>query len=147
VKPWFDQNVDKDFQGLRGDMMALLEQEAELQEIVQLVGQDALPESDRALLEVARMIREDYLQQHAYHEIDSYCSIEKQYLMLKIIMKFYQEVNKAIESGVAANRIAEVKVKDEIARMKYTPNQDFPKRYEELIQSIEREFESLRNQK
>ena len=147
VKPWFDQNVDKDFQGLRGDMMALLEQEAELQEIVQLVGQDALPESDRALLEVARMIREDYLQQHAYHEIDSYCSIEKQYLMLKIIMKFYQEVNKAIESGVGANRIAAVKVKDEIARMKYTPNQDFPKRYEKLIQSIEREFESLRNQK
>lgn len=93
------------------------------------------------------MIREDYLQQHAYHEIDSYCSIEKQYLMLKIIMKFYQEVNKAIESGVGANRIAAVKVKDEIARMKYTPNQDFPKRYEEFIQSIEREFESLRNQK
>ena len=147
VKPWFDQNVGKEFQGLRGDMMALLEQEAELQEIVQLVGQDALPESDRALLEVARMIREDYLQQHAYHEIDSYCSKEKQYLMLKIIMKFYQEVNKAIESGVGANRIAAVKVKDEIARMKYTPNQDFPKRYEELIQSIEREFESLRNQK
>lgn len=147
VKPWFDQNVDKEFQGLRGDMMALLEKEAELQEIVQLVGQDALPESDRALLEVARMIREDYLQQHAYHEIDSYCSIEKQYLMLKIIMKFYQEVNKAIESGVGANRIAAVKVKDEIARMKYTPNQDFPKRYEEFIQSIEREFESLRNQK
>ncbi|UCG65826.1 MAG: ATP synthase subunit A [Deltaproteobacteria bacterium] len=147
VKPWFDQNVDKEFQGLRGDMMALLEQEAELQEIVQLVGQDALPESDRALLEVARMIREDYLQQHAYHEIDSYCSKEKQYLMLKIIMKFYQEVNKAIEAGVGANRIAAVKVKDEIARMKYTPNQDFPKRYEELMQSIEREFESLRNQK
>jgi len=147
VKPWFDQKVGKEFQGLRGDMMALLEQEAELQEIVQLVGQDALPESDRALLEVARMIREDYLQQHAYHEIDSYCSIEKQYLMLKIIMKFYQEVNKAIESGVGANRIAAVKVKDEIARMKYTPNQDFPKRYEEFIQSIEREFESLRNQK
>jgi V/A-type H+-transporting ATPase subunit A len=147
VKPWFDQNVDKEFQIFRADMMALLEKEAELQEIVQLVGQDALPESDRALLEVARMIREDYLQQHAYHEIDSYCSKEKQYLMLKIIMRFYQEVNKAIESGVGASRIAAVKVKDEIARMKYTPNQDFPKRYEELIQSIEREFESLRNQK
>jgi len=147
VKPWFDQNVDKEFQIFRADMMALLEKEAELQEIVQLVGQDALPESDRALLEVARMIREDYLQQHAYHEIDSYCSKEKQYLMLKIIMRFYQEVNKAIESGVGANRIAAGKVKDEIARMKYTPNQDFPKRYEELIQSIEREFESLRNQK
>jgi V/A-type H+-transporting ATPase subunit A len=147
VKPWFDQNVDKEFEALRADMMVLLEKEAELQEIVQLVGQDALPESDRALLEVARMIREDYLQQHAYHEIDSYCSKEKQYLMLKIIMRFYQEVNKAIESGVGANRIAAVKVKDEIARMKYTTNQDFPKRYEELIQSIEREFESLRNQK
>ena len=146
VKDWYDNNVDKEFQILRGNMMALLEKEAELQEIVQLVGQDALPESDRAFLEVARMIREDYLQQHAYHEIDSYCSIAKQFLMLKIIMKFYQEVNKAIEAGIMASRIAAVKVKDEIARMKYTPNPDFPQRYEELIKAIETEFESLRNQ-
>jgi len=146
VKDWYDNNIDKEFQILRGNMMALLEKESELQEIVQLVGQDALPESDRAFLEVARMIREDYLQQHAYHEIDSYCSKEKQFLMLRIIMKFYQEVNKAIEAGIMASRIASVKVKDEIARMKYTPNQDFPKRYEELIKSIETEFESLRNQ-
>jgi len=146
VKPWYDENVDKEFQTLRGEMMALLEKEAELQEIVQLVGQDALPESDRAFLEVARMIREDYLQQHAYHEIDSYCSKEKQYLMLKIIMKFYQEVNKAIASGIMASRTAAVKVKDEIARMKYTPNQDFAQRYDELIKAIESEFESLRKQ-
>jgi len=146
VKDWYDKNVGKEFQILRGNMMALLEKESELQEIVQLVGQDALPESDRAFLEVARMIREDYLQQHAYHEIDSYCSIEKQFLMLKIIMKFYQEVNKAIEAGIMASRIAAVKVKDEIARMKYTPNPDFPQRYEELIKAIETEFESLRNQ-
>ena len=146
VKEWYDNNIDKEFQILRGRMMALLEKESELQEIVQLVGQDALPESDRAFLEVARMIREDYLQQHAYHEIDSYCSIEKQFLMLKIIMKFYQEMNKAIEAGIMASRIAAVKVKDEIARMKYTPNPDFPQRYEELIKAIETEFESLRNQ-
>ena len=146
VKPWYDENVDKEFQTLRGEMMALLEKEAELQEIVQLVGQDALPESDRAFLEVARMIREDFLQQHAYHEIDSFCSKEKQYLMLKIIMKFYQEVNKAIASGIMASRTAAVKVKDEIARMKYTPNQDFAQRYEELIKAIESEFESLRKQ-
>jgi len=146
VKDWYDKNVGKEFQILRGNMMALLEKESELQEIVQLVGQDALPESDRAFLEVARMIREDYLQQHAYHEIDSYCSKEKQFLMLKIIMKFYQEVNKAIEAGIMASRIAAVKVKDEIARMKYTPNPDFPQRYEELIKAIETEFESLRNQ-
>jgi len=146
VKEWYDKNIGKEFQILRGRMMALLEKEAELQEIVQLVGQDALPESDRAFLEVARMIREDYLQQHAYHEIDSYCSKEKQFLMLKIIMKFYQEVNKAIEAGIMASRIAAVKVKDEIARMKYTPNPDFPQRYKELIKSIEIEFESLRNQ-
>ena len=146
VKPWYDENVDKEFQTLRGEMMALLEKEAELQEIVQLVGQDALPESDRAFLDVARMIREDFLQQHAYHEIDSFCSKEKQYLMLKIIMKFYQEVNKAIASGIMASRTAAVKVKDEIARMKYTPNQDFAQRYEELIKAIESEFESLRKQ-
>jgi len=146
VRPWFDENVDKEFQALRGEMMTLLEKESELQEIVQLVGQDALPEADRALLEVARMIREDYLQQHAYHEIDSYCSKEKQYLMLKIIKRFYEEVNKAVSSGIMASRIAAMKVKDEIARMKYTPNPDFPQRYEQLVKSIEGEFESLGDQ-
>jgi V/A-type H+-transporting ATPase subunit A len=146
VRPWYNENVGEEFQKLRAEMMALLEKEAELQEIVQLVGQDALPEADRALLEVARMIREDYLQQHAYHEIDSYCSKEKQYLMLKIIRRFYDEVNRAIEAGIVASRIAALKVKDEIARMKYTPNQEFSTRYEELIKAIEGEFESLRNQ-
>jgi V/A-type H+-transporting ATPase subunit A len=146
VKPWFDENVDKEFQELRAQMMAILEKESELQEIVQLVGQDALPEADRALLEVARMIREDYLQQHAYHEIDSYCSKEKQYLMLKIVRRFYDEVNKAISSGIMASRIAAMKVKDEIARMKYIPNPDFPQRYEQLVKSIEDEFESLGDQ-
>lgn len=145
VKPWYDKNIDTEFQILRGEMMALLEKEAELQEIVQLVGQDALPESDRALLEVARMVREDYLQQHAYHEIDSYCSKEKQYLMLKILMKFYQEAKKAIDGGIMASRITAMKVKDEIARMKYIQNQEFPRRYEGLIRAIEDEFESLRS--
>jgi V/A-type H+/Na+-transporting ATPase subunit A len=147
VGPWFNENVDKEFQVLRGEMMNILEKEAELQEIVQLVGQDALPEADRALLEVARMIREDYLQQHAYHEVDSYCSKEKQYLMLKIIKKFYEGVSQAISSGIMASRIAAMKVKDEIARMKYTPNPDFPQKYEELVGSIEGEFESLGDQK
>jgi V/A-type H+-transporting ATPase subunit A len=145
VKPWYDKNIDTEFQILRGEMMALLEKEAELQEIVQLVGQDALPESDRALLEVARMLREDYLQQHAYHEIDSYCSKEKQYLMLKILIKFYQEVKKAIDGGIMASRITAMKIKDEIARMKYIQNQEFPRRYEGLIRAIEDEFESLRS--
>jgi V/A-type H+/Na+-transporting ATPase subunit A len=147
VKDWYDENIGEEFQILRRNVMALLEKESELQEIVQLVGQDALPESDRAFLEVARMIREDYLQQHAYHEVDSYCSKEKQFLMLKIIMKFYEEVNKAIEATIMAEKIAGLKVKDEIARMKYIPNQDFSQRYEEIIKSIESEFESLRNQK
>jgi len=93
------------------------------------------------------MIREDYLQQHAYHEIDSYCSKEKQYLMLKVIMGFYQEVKRAIEAGMVTSRIAGMRIKDEIARMKYTPNPDFPRRYEELMSSMEREFEPLRDQR
>jgi len=143
VKPWFDDNVGEEFQTLRGQMMTILEKESELQEIVQLVGQDALPEADRALLEVARMIREDYLQQHAYHEIDSYCSKDKQYLMLKIIQYFYDQVNKAVSSGIMASRITDMNVKDEIARMKYTPNADFPQRYEQLMKTIQTEFESL----
>lgn len=143
TKKWYDQNASERFRILRNEMMVMLQKESELQEIVQLVGADALPENERALLEVARMIREDYLQQHAYHEVDSYCSIEKQLIMMEIINKFYQETQKAISRGVGIDKIVGLAIKDEISRMKYIPQDRFGESSEEMIESMEKQFESL----
>jgi V/A-type H+-transporting ATPase subunit A len=98
--------------------MYLLQKEVELQEIVQLVGPDALPESEKAILEVTRMIREDFLQQSAYHEIDSFCPLDKQYWMLKVILNFYERTGEAMNKGVALNKILKLPLKAEIGRMK-----------------------------
>ena len=125
-------------------LKATLQTEAELQEIVQLIGPDALPERERALLEIARMIREDYLQQHAYHEVDSYCSLEKQLLMLKIISLFNEKALEAIDLGLGVDKIIALPVKDEIARMKYEPGEQFKQKHEELEKTIKEQFDSLR---
>jgi V/A-type H+-transporting ATPase subunit A len=103
---------------MRDLTMYLLQKEVELQEIVQLVGPDALPESEKAILEVTRMIREDFLQQSAYHEIDSFCPLDKQYWMLKVILNFYERTSEAMNKGVALSKILKLPLKAEIGRMK-----------------------------
>jgi V/A-type H+-transporting ATPase subunit A len=107
-----------DWKTMRDKTMYLLQKEVELQEIVQLVGPDALPESEKAILEVTRMVREDFLQQSAYHEIDSFCPLEKQYWMLKVILRFYERIGEAMEKGVALNKLLKLPLKAEIGRMK-----------------------------
>ncbi|MDI6860251.1 MAG: V-type ATP synthase subunit A, partial [Methanocellales archaeon] len=128
---------------LRDRAMVVLQKESELQEIVQLVGPDALPERERMLLGVARMIREDFLQQNAYHEIDSYCSLEKQYLMLKMIMRFYELAKNALLNGIGIEQIEQMPIKDDMARMKYVPNEMFAERYGELEKALDDQFGSL----
>lgn len=118
VREWYEKSGFSDWMEIRARTMYLLQKEVELQEIVQLVGPDALPESEKAILEVTRMIREDFLQQSAYHDIDSYCSLEKQYWMLKVIISFYDRVNQAMGKGVALSKILKLPVKAEIGRMK-----------------------------
>jgi V/A-type H+-transporting ATPase subunit A len=103
---------------MRDVTMYLLQKEVELQEIVQLVGPDALPESEKAILEVTRMMREDFLQQSAYHEVDSFCPLEKQYWMLKVILHFYERVNDALGSGILLNKLLKLPLKTDIGRMK-----------------------------
>ena len=147
LREWFSRNVAPDFFEQREEMMALLQKEAELQEIVQLVGADALPERDRLVLEVARMIREDFLQQNAYHEIDSFCSLEKQYLMAKIILEWYAQAKEAMESGVGIAKIAGMRIKDAIARMKYERNETFREKYEEIMRAMKDEFEQLKKER
>jgi V/A-type H+-transporting ATPase subunit A len=118
VKEWYEKSGFSDWNDIRARTMYLLQKEVELQEIVQLVGPDALPESEKAILEVTRMIREDFLQQSAYHEVDSYCSLEKQYWMLKVIIAFYDRVNQAMGKGIPLSKIIKLPVKTEIGRMK-----------------------------
>jgi V/A-type H+-transporting ATPase subunit A len=118
VKEWYEKTGFADWKDLRAQTMYLLQKEVELQEIVQLVGPDALPESEKAILEVTRMIREDFLQQSAYHEVDSFCPLDKQYWMLKVIIAFYERVNQAMGRGAPLTKILKLPVKAEIGRMK-----------------------------
>ncbi len=147
LREWFNTHAGPDFMDQREEMMRLLQKEAELQEIVQLVGADALPPRERGTLEVARMIREDFLQQNAYHEVDSYCSLEKQYLMAKVILQWYDNAKEAIEEGISIEKLETMRIKDVIARMKYIKNEEFSAKYEEIMKAMKDEFEALRSNK
>jgi V/A-type H+-transporting ATPase subunit A len=117
---WYSA-VSSDWPTLRTEAMALLQKESELQEVVQLVGPDALPEKEQAVLNSTKMIREDFLQQSAYHEIDTFSSTKKQYLMLRNILRFHSRSISAVELGVQLKRILELPIREKIARMKEIP--------------------------
>jgi len=114
----FDK-ITNGFSQLRKRAMGLLQKEAELQEIVQLVGPDALPEDDKLILDTTKALREDFLQQNAYHEVDTFCPLNKQYLMLKVILDFNDMAAEALKKGIKVNKITSIDVKEKIARMKY----------------------------
>ena len=116
---WFNENVRDDWYTLRGRLMGLLQEEAELEEIVRLVGMDALSAPDRLKLEAARSIREDYLHQNAFHETDTYTSLEKQYLMMTAILGFYDKALAALTQGLDIDAIVELPVRERIGRLKY----------------------------
>ncbi|MHB0976413.1 MAG: V-type ATP synthase subunit A [Candidatus Aquicultorales bacterium] len=143
VKEWYAQNVTPEFFELRDKAMALLQKESELQEIVQLVGPDALPESEKAILEVTRMLREDYLQQFAFHEIDSFCPLEKQFWMLKAIISFYNATGEALRRGVGLAQVFELPFKDEIARMKEIPLDGATDKIKGIVDRVNQEIVSL----
>ncbi|MEK6982807.1 MAG: V-type ATP synthase subunit A [Candidatus Micrarchaeota archaeon] len=142
LEGWYEANVSSDFPTLRKHAMQLLQKEAELQEIVQLVGSDALPEKEQAILMVTKMIREDYLQQNAYSDIDARSSLKKQYLMLKTIMHFYQRAIGSIDLGVQLKKISDVTSKNKIGRMKETP-EDSLDNLNKLMAEIDAEFDLI----
>ncbi len=125
ISGWWNTNIGEDWRELRDKAMVLLQKESELQEIVQLVGPDALPDRERVTLESTRMIREDFLQQNAYHEVDTYCSPNKQYGMLKTIVMFQENATAALERGAASDEVIALSVKEDIGRMKYIPEAEF----------------------
>ncbi len=121
LAPWFNANVRDDWSALRGRMLSLLQDEAELEEIVKLVGMDALSPGDRLKLEAARSIREDYLHQNAFDETDTYTSLEKQYYMMTAILMFYDKCSEALSRGVSIDSIVKLPVREKIGRLKYVP--------------------------
>jgi V/A-type H+-transporting ATPase subunit A len=113
------KSVNPQFPGLIEKAFSLLQKEAELQEIVQLVGPDALPEEDKLVMQTTKKIREDFLQQHAYHEVDSYCEPKKQYAMLKAIMNFHEKMGTLVRKGKKISSLLNPELDDKMARMKY----------------------------
>ena len=133
VEEWYEQKTKQPWKHIRQDAMSLLQKDEELREIVMLVGPDALSDSQRATLEAARMIKEDFLIQSALHPVDSYCSPEKTTAMMRLIMKFHKKMERAVEDGVTLQRILDLPVRQEIARCKIEPSE----RFDELAARIE----------
>lgn len=142
VGPWMNENVAEDWVELRQKAMALLQEEANLQEIARLVGIDALSEEDRLKLEVAKSLREDYLQQNAFHDVDTYAPLNKQYRMLKAVFQFGDEARKALESGVYLKDILNLPVRDKIARAKYIDEKDILS-IDEISKELTKDIEDL----
>ena len=142
VKDWWDK-IEKDWLKLRNKAMTLLQKEAELQEIVRLVGPDALPQHERAILESARIIRESFLQQRAFDEVDTYCPEKKQYEMLRIILSFSDKILDAVQKGVHVDDITKMKSMEAVARMSTIPNDRFEREFKKIEDGIDKELSSL----
>ena len=127
---------------MRQEFMTILQEEAQLEEIVRLVGMDALGAKDRWTMETAKSIREDYLHQNAFHEIDTYASLEKQFRMMKLILDNYKQGLDAMEKGVDAEDLLELKVKEQIGRSKYIPENEMEK-FDEIEKELKEEMLSL----
>ncbi len=141
LRKWFTENVDERWMHLKAEAMTLLQKESELEEIVQLVGPDALPDREKMILDVTRMIREDFLQQNAFHETDTFCPLKKQYQMLDLILQFHERSEIAIGEGTNPEDIANLSVVDDIAKMKYVENDKFDEKYQEISKKIRQELE------
>ncbi len=143
IQDWYLKNVAEDWRALRDKAMSLLQKEVELQEIVQLVGPDALPDFAKAVLETTRMLREDFLQQFAFSDTDAFCSLRKQYLMLKVILTYYDCLEEVLVQGVPLRQATEHPIKNEIARMKEIPSEEAEEKIAELVDRVQRELRSL----
>ena len=127
IDKYLDEKVDRRFSKLRKRAMALLQEETTLLEVVRLVGRDTLSDEDQVKLDTTKSIREDFLQQNAFHDVDTFCPLEKQFKMLDTILYFYDKCQEALENGVYFSEIEKLDVKENIARMKYLPNDDLGK--------------------
>ena len=143
LMPWYAENIDKDFPALRQQTMTMLQEEAELQEIVQLVGQDALSFADRLKLEACKSIREDYLHQNAFHEVDTYSSLEKHCRLLRLILAFYDLGKDAIDRGANYNSLISLPVRESIGRFKYVKEEESEVYYQHISEELAKDVREL----
>ena len=144
LEPWFAQHVAKDWVELRAKLMGLLQDEAELEEIVQLVGMDALSAPDRLKLEAARSIREDFLHQNAFDEVDTYTPLPKQHAMMELILSYYEKSLEALKEDVETGKLIALPVREQIGRFKYTPAEEVESRYQAVLTQLEEELKEAK---
>jgi V/A-type H+-transporting ATPase subunit A len=143
LKPWFDENLGAEFMKNRGQAMSILQSEASLNEIVQLVGKDALSPADQLTLEVARMVREDFLQQNAFLDVDSFSSYDRQEKLLGMILEYDQLCRDAIAKGASVMQLFDIPTREQIGRAKSVPAEEYEKVYAEIRTSMIREIEAV----
>ncbi len=143
IGKWFDEAVAKDWTSMRSETMRLLQEEAELNEIVQLVGVDSLSVGDRLKLEATRSIREDYLHQNAFHDVDTYTSLEKQHKLLTLILKYFHDGMDALRDGADFKKLSDLPVRERIGRFKYTEEKDIQESFDNIKKQLETEISAL----
>lgn len=143
MEKWFNANVAEDWMEHRQAMMALLQEESELEEIVKMVGMDALSPADRLKMEAARSIREDFLHQNSFHEVDTYTSLKKQHLMMKLVMAFYDFGVKALADGANIEEIISMPVRESIGRFKYVHEDEIEQAYDKVMDEFAEEGKKI----
>ncbi|MGN0298225.1 MAG: V-type ATP synthase subunit A [Lachnospiraceae bacterium] len=140
---WFNEHIEEDWMSCRQQLMTLLQEEAELDEIVKMVGMDALSAGDRLKMEAARSIREDFLHQNAFHEVDTYTSLRKQLLMMKLMIAFYEESRDALAQGANVNNLIKMKVRERIGRFKYNTEDKIESEFNQVSRELSNEINEV----
>ena len=143
VSGWFNDNVSEDWMSNRQELMNLLQDEASLDEIVKMVGMDALSASDRLKMEAARSIREDFLHQNSFHDVDTYTSPKKQLLMMRLVLAYYEKAREALEQGTGINQLINLGVREDIGRFKYTTEDKIDETYKEVLDKLSKEISAV----
>ena len=143
MEKWFNENVASDWMSDRQKMMSLLQEEAELEEIVKMVGMDALSAGDRLKMEAARSIREDFLHQNSFHEVDTYSSLKKQYLLMKLVLAYYDHGVEALNQGASIQDLVKLEVREKIGRFKYTLEDKLDEEYKNIMNQLAKEISNV----
>lgn len=145
MEKWFNEEVDSGWMNSRQEMMSLLQDESKLNEIVQMVGMDALSPADRLKMEAAKSIREDFLNQNSFDEVDTYSSLRKQYLMMRLVMSFYEKAKAALEKGANVEDLIAMPSREPIGRFKYTPEDKIEDEFTRINDLLDREVAEALN--
>ena len=143
MEKWFNEKVAPDWMSGRQKMMSLLQDEAELEEIVKMVGMDALSAGDRLKMEAARSIREDFLHQNSFHEVDTYSSLKKQYLLMKLVVAYYEQGSEALEKGANIQELVKLDVREKIGRFKYVLEEKLDEEYKAVLEQLAKEISNI----